>query len=220
MENTLLKSNEMAVNTMVNHDGILRYEAAEQHRNSYETENNLLDKALQFAAKCHEGQVRKGTSRPYIVHPIETMEILSEMKADLSLLIAGLLHDTLEDTSATEEEIVKYFGMEVGFLVASHSEDKSKSWEERKKTAIQKARDGSMRLKMLIMADKVSNLRSLYRDKKQIGENIWERFNAPKEKQAWYYNEMKKALSEMEHSSETRGIYLEMTELCRLVFDT
>ena len=220
MENTLLKSNEMAVNTILNHDKILRYETAEQHRNSYETGNDLLDRALLFAAKCHEGQVRKGTSRPYIVHPIETMEILSEMKADLSLLIAGLLHDTLEDTSATEEEIVKYFGMEVGFLVASHSEDKSKSWEERKKTAIQKARDGSMRLKMLIMADKVSNLRSLYRDKKEIGENIWERFNAPKEKQEWYYSEMKGALSEMEHSPETKGIYLEMTKLCRLVFDT
>lgn len=220
MENTLLKSNEMAVNTILNHDKILRYETAEQHRNSYETGNDLLDRALLFAAKCHEGQVRKGTSRPYIVHPIETMEILSEMKADLSLLIAGLLHDTLEDTSATEEEIVKYFGMEVGFLVASHSEDKSKSWEERKKTAIQKARDGSMRLKMLVMADKVSNLRSLYRDKKQIGEKIWERFNAPKEKQVWYYSEMKEALSEMEHSPETKGIYLEMTKLCRLVFDT
>lgn len=220
MENTLLKSNEMAVNTILNHNKILRYETAKQYRNSYETGNDLLDRALLFATKCHEGQVRKGTSRPYIVHPIETMEILSEMKADLSLLIAGLLHDTLEDTSATEEEIVKYFGMEVGFLVASHSEDKSKSWEERKKTAIQKAREGSMRLKMLVMADKVSNLRSLYRDKKQVGENIWERFNAPKEKQAWYYNEMKEALREMEHFSETKGIYLEMTELCRLVFDT
>lgn len=220
MENTLLKSNEMAVNTILNHNKILRYETAKQHRNSYETGNDLLDRALLFAANCHEGQVRKGTSRPYIVHPIETMEILSEMKADISLLIAGLLHDTLEDTSATEEEIVQYFGMEVGFLVASHSEDKSKSWEERKKTAIQKARDGSMRLKMLVMADKVSNLRSLYRDKKQIGEKIWERFNAPKEKQAWYYSEMKKALGEMEHFSETKGIYLEMTKLCRLVFDT
>lgn len=220
MENTLLKSNEMAVNTILNHDKILRYETAEQHRNSYETGNDLLDRALLFAAKCHEGQVRKGTSRPYIVHPIETMEILSEMKADLSLLIAGLLHDTLEDTSATEEEIVKYFGMEVGFLVASHSEDKSKSWEERKKTAIQKAREGSMRLKMLVMADKVSNLRSLYRDKKQIGEKIWERFNAPKEKQAWYYSEMKKALREMEHSPETKDTYLEMVKLYQHVFGT
>lgn len=218
MENTLLKSNEMTVNAIVNSDGILKYETAEQHRNSYETGNNLLDSAILFASECHEGQVRKGTSRPYILHPIETMKILLDMKADISLLIAGLLHDTLEDTSATEEEIIKRFGIEVGFLVAAHSEDKSKSWEERKKTAIQQTREGSMRLKMLVMADKVSNLRSLYRDQKQIGEKIWERFNAPKEKQAWYYSEMKEALSEMEHYPETKDIYLEMTELYRLVF--
>ena len=220
MENTLLKSNEMAVHTIVNHDEIPTYETAEEYRNSYETGNEILDRALFFAAKCHEGQVRKGTSRPYIVHPIETMEILSEMKADQSLLIAGLLHDTLEDTSTTEEEIVKYFGMDVGFLVAAHSEDKSRSWEERKKTAIQQVREGSVRLKMLVMADKVSNLRSLYRDQKQIGEKIWERFNAPKEKQSWYYNEMREALCEMEHYQETRDVYQEMVRLYRFVFGT
>lgn len=220
MENTLLKSNEMAVNANVNHDGILRYEAAEQYRNFYETGNDLIDSALLFAAKCHEGQLRKGTTRPYIVHPIETMEILSEMKADRSLLIAGLLHDTLEDTGATEEEIIRHFGIEVGFLVAAHSEDKSKSWEERKKNAIRQVREGSMRLKMLVMADKVSNLRSLYRDQKQIGEKIWERFNASKEKQKWYYNAMKEALWEMKNDPETEKIYQEMTELCRLVFGT
>jgi len=97
--------------------------------------NQRLNNAINFAVKYHTGQLRKGTTVPYIVHPLESMQILQRMNGDTDLLIAGVLHDILEDTQATEEEIAQIFGSEVAHLVAAHSEDKSKTWEERKTIA-------------------------------------------------------------------------------------
>ena len=86
-----------------------------------------LNRAIIFATERHAGQVRKGTDTPYIVHPLETMLILSNMQADLNVQSAGLLHDTVEDTDTTLEEIAALFGDDVASLVGHHSEDKSKS---------------------------------------------------------------------------------------------
>ena len=99
-------------------------------------ENYLLEKAIHFATSKHAGQLRKGTKVPYIVHPLETMNILRSMNADTNLLIAGLLHDTVEDTDTSIEEIKEVFGTDVAALVGGHSEDKSKTWVERKTYAI------------------------------------------------------------------------------------
>ena len=77
----------------------------------------LLDKAIKFAVDKHAGQFRKGTNIPYITHPLETMSILNSMRADTNLLIAGLLHDTLEDTKATKEEITELFNKDIANLV-------------------------------------------------------------------------------------------------------
>lgn len=151
-------------------------------------ENYLLEKAIHFATFKHAGQLRKGTTVPYIVHPLETMKILLSMNADTNLLIAGLLHDTVEDTDTSIEEITEIFGADVAALVGGHSEDKSKSWEERKTHAIKVLADASRRMKMLVMADKVSNLRSMAADYRAVGDKLWSRFNAPVEKQAWYYS--------------------------------
>ena len=79
--------------------------------------NELLNKAIIFATKCHAGQVRKGTSRAYITHPLETMSILNFMQADESLLAAGVLHDTIEDTDATYEQLIDLFGYDIVVLL-------------------------------------------------------------------------------------------------------
>ena len=202
--------------------GILQIvmEARQPSVDDYKRENHLLEKAIHFATNKHAGQLRKGTTTPYIVHPLETMSILRSMNADTNLLIAGLLHDTVEDTDTTVEEIAEVFGTDVAALVGGHSEDKSKTWEERKTHAIQELAESSTRMKMLVMADKVSNLRSIAADYAALGDDLWSRFNAPKEKQAWYYSGIQDALWDMQLDPDTSGIYWEMVGLYKDVFVT
>ena len=181
-------------------------------------DNELLNEAVIFAVRRHSGQFRKGTRLPYIVHPLETLSILVNMKADTALMAAGVLHDVIEDTDTSEKELLERFGEDVCRLVMSHSEDKSKSWDERKKHAVSELKKSSFRVKMLVMADKVSNLRSIYADYRDMGEELWERFNAPREKQEWYYGAIKDALAEMKDDCHTAEVYGEMVRLCKEIF--
>lgn len=180
--------------------------------------NELLNKAIHFATEKHAGGVRKGTNRPYIGHPLEVMNILNGMEADHNLLIAGLLHDTIEDTETTYMDIKDAFGMDVAALVAAHTKNPDLSWEEVRKHKIQELDEVSFRVKLLIMADMTANLRSLWRDYRHIGDNLWERFNAPKEKQAWYYGSMQDKIWEMQTYMETAEIYWEMVGLYKDLF--
>jgi hypothetical protein len=120
------------------------------------------------------------------------------------------LHDVIEDTDGTYEEIEELFGQDVAELVGEHSEDKSKSWDERKQYAIDELKVAPIRVKMLVLADKVANLRSMCIDFKKCGYELWERFNAPWDKQAWYYSGIQDALSELQSLPETSEIYWEM----------
>ena len=93
----------------------------------------MIDRAIEFAAKAHEGQFRKGTKRPYIVHPIEVGDIVSSMTKDEEVISAAVLHDTIEDCAGVTEEILaSTFTPRVARMVAQESEDKSKTWMERK----------------------------------------------------------------------------------------
>ncbi len=183
-----------------------------------DSDKRRLDDAIAFAVKKHSRQFRKGTAKPYIFHPLEAMQILMQMNADTDLQIAGVLHDTIEDTGATREEIADRFGEEVAGLVASHSEDKSRSWQERKNTAIAELAVGEPRFQMLVMSDKLSNLRSIAADYAQIGDALWNRFNAGYERQAWYYTSIAEALAPMEKLPAAAPFYRELKQLCRQVF--
>jgi len=97
---------------------------------------NMIHKAIQFATLAHKNQFRKGTNIPYIVHPFEVAQILTDAKCNEEVIIAGLLHDTVEDTDVAIGQIEQEFGHYVAELVSSCSEDKSQSWEERKQHTI------------------------------------------------------------------------------------
>ena len=112
--------------------------------------NERISQAIHYATDMHSRQLRKGTDIPYIVHPLETMQILLSMGADVHLMIAGVLHDVLEDTDAKAEDIVRMFGQEVCDLVQMHSEDKSLSWEARKQHTIDSLQNGSMPYRMFV----------------------------------------------------------------------
>ena len=90
-----------------------------------------LEKAIEFAVKAHAGAVRKGTDTPYIVHPIEVMKIVCALTDDVDVRIAAVLHDTVEDTSTTIDDIADKFGGRVKGLVADESENKRPDKPER-----------------------------------------------------------------------------------------
>lgn len=157
-----------------------------------------IHKAIIFATKAHEGQLRKGTDVPYIVHPMEVMQILTENDCSESVIVAGILHDTLEDTSTNAEDIITNFGKTVYDLVKSESEDKSKTWNERKQATIDHLANATKDVQLICCADKLSNIKSIYADKLAVGERVFDRFNAPKDQIKWYYQEVAKALTKIE----------------------
>src|SRR5690349_13957763 len=124
----------------------------------------LLSRAADYAARQHIAQRRKGErAEPYVNHLTEVAALLAEATdgSDVVLLMGGLLHDTLEDTDATYEDLQERFGAEVAELVAEVTDDKSLPKEERKRLQITKTAGKSRRAKLLKLADKTSNLRSL-----------------------------------------------------------
>ena len=165
----------------------------------------LLDRAIIFATKAHSGAKRKGTNVPYIVHPIEAAAIVSAMTDDQEVIAAAVLHDVLEDTEATEEDLLARFGRRITELVVDESEDKRKNlpaaltWKTRKQETITFLETRASRdAKMLALADKLANLRAIYRDQCIIGDRIWERFNEKdKNMHAWMYRSIAKALEEL-----------------------
>jgi guanosine-3',5'-bis(diphosphate) 3'-pyrophosphohydrolase len=124
----------------------------------------LLTRAADYAARQHIAQRRKGEKvEPYINHLTEVAALLAEATGgdDVVLLMGGLLHDTLEDTDATRDDLAERFGPEVAALVAEVTDDKSLPRQERKRLQVEKTPGKSRRAKLLKIADKTSNLRSL-----------------------------------------------------------
>ena len=123
-----------------------------------------LAHALDFAARKHMGQTRKGDlAEPYINHVAEVASLLAQTTngRDPILVIGGLLHDTIEDTETSFEELKAEFGLPVARLVREVTDNKRLSKEERKKLQVRHAGSKSRRAKLLKIADKTSNLRSL-----------------------------------------------------------
>jgi (p)ppGpp synthase/HD superfamily hydrolase len=133
--------------------------------------SNLVEKAIEFATWAHEGQLRKGSRKPYIVHPIAVGEMLSEMTDDEEIICAGYLHDTIEDNKdVTKEMLEEEFTSRIAWIVACESEDKSKTWIERKKNTIIELKTASIEVQLVALADKLANIRDMKADYKEVGE--------------------------------------------------
>ena len=173
-----------------------------------------IHNAIVFAAKKHNTINRKSTDIPYISHIMEVMQILIEHDCDKDVVISGILHDTLEDTKTTADEIRSIFGNRILSIVQAESEEKSKEWIDRKQDTINHLGTASIEAKLVCCADKLSNIRSIYADLKTIGEKVWKRFNASKEKQKWYYESILKELSEIKDYK----MYHDLSDLIKDVF--
>lgn len=157
---------------------------------------NLIDKAILFAAKAHDGQTRKSSDIPYITHPFSVGMILQKENCSDVVIAAGILHDTLEDTFTTYEELKEQFGVSVANLVLAASEpDKSLTWEERKKHTIERLKDATVEEIQITAADKLHNLRTIQDDFQKFGERVWDRFKRGKGDQHWYYANIVKVIS-------------------------
>lgn len=175
----------------------------------------MIREAAAFAAEAHKGALRKGSSIPYMTHPAETAVIVATMTEDEEVIAAALLHDVIEDAGVTQEEIKEKFGARVACLVAAESEDKSKSWIERKGATIESLKMASRDSKILALGDKLSNLRCTARDYMEIGDEVWERFRQKDPKmQGWYYTGVLQNLKDLQEFPA----YQEYAILCRFVF--
>lgn len=178
---------------------------------------------MYYAAEAHCGQKRKMSGIPYILHPMEVCAIVGTMTGDEDVLVAALLHDTVEDCNADPKEIKEKFGARTAALVQSETEDKrsqrpeSETWRERKEESLlmlEHTKD--LDVKILWLADKLSNLRSFYREYQRIGEELWQHLHEkdPK-KQGWYYRTVAKSVKELEKTAA----YEEFCELVGRMFD-
>ncbi|WP_034670492.1 HD domain-containing protein [Ectobacillus panaciterrae] len=149
---------------------------------------DVWSKAVEVATVAHKAQQRKGNGTPYITHPYTVAMLLAKSGCTQDVVVAGLLHDTVEDTSLSYEDVKREFGETVARLVEECSEhDKEKSWEERKQYTIDKLQHISAEGCMITCADKLHNIRSTVKEFEVCGEAVWNRFNRGKDKQKWYY---------------------------------
>ena len=167
-------------------------------------DTDLLDRAICFAVKAHHNTERRGKGFPYIVHPMEAVEIVASITPDQELLAAAALHDTIEDTNVTVEDIRNEFGDRVAALVHAESDQftegvsEEDSWHDRKQAAIDRLAAASHDAKIVAMGDKLSNMRAIYRDYVTKGDELWNIFHVKdKASHEWHYRGLADSLSEL-----------------------
>jgi myo-inositol-1(or 4)-monophosphatase len=184
-------------------------------------DTELLDRAIVFAVRAHAGTERRGKGFPYIVHPLEAVEIVATMTPDQELLAAAALHDTVEDTDVTIAQIQTEFGDRVAELVAMESDephqsrDSIENWRARKQTAIDRLARASRDAKIVALGDKLSNMRAIARDYAEQGDNLWNLFHAKDRKDhEWHYRGLAASLRELQETFA----YKEFEQLINQVF--
>lgn len=167
-------------------------------------DTSFLDKAIEFAVKAHANSERRGKGFPYVIHPLEAMSIVASMTPDQELLAAAALHDTVEDTGVTVADLRREFGDRVAALVEAESDvfveglSEEASWHDRKKAAIDRLAAAPYEAKMVAMGDKLSNMRAIWRDYQEKGDELWKIFHAKdKADHEWHYRGLAASLSEL-----------------------
>jgi len=187
-----------------------------------------IQKAIIEAAILHKDQLRKEAPIPFIVHPYSVAVILSNYTDDEDIIVAGLLHDVLEDVPNYDAtKMKKDFGERVYKIVKGVSEDKDpnekkkktiEDWKRCKQGYIDNLRDDSFEVLMVSCADKIHNLLSMQEVYKKHGEDLWKMFSGPKEEQMWFYREVLAILKERldgDIVKELEKVYKEMEGLIK-----
>lgn len=180
---------------------------------------NIKEKAKYFAINAHLGQIRKNEpDKPMIMHPISVGMLLESYGYDDYVVAAGYLHDVVEDTNYTIEDIEENFGSRVSSLVKGASEpDKSLSWEERKKHTIEQTKTLPLENKLVICADKINNLEDLMIKFQKNGKRDFSAFKRGEDKQKWYYTNIYNSL--IYNEDENLPLFKRLKNVLDIVFN-
>ena len=179
----------------------------------------MMDLAIEVALKAHQNQVRKGTDIPYITHPLAVGIILAKAGCSDDVIIAGILHDTIEDTSITLDSLRDTFGKKVSMIVEGASEpDKSLSWEDRKRHTIEYLKTAPMEVRLVACADKLHNIRTIAMEYEKIGNEVWDRFKRGREKQEWYYRGMVESLCNRSDNQDYESLFQQLKDEVEALF--
>lgn len=147
---------------------------------AFVAESASLSSAFSAARGAHSGHTRGGHGRPYLEHPIQVAELLRDEGYDEETCAAGLLHDTVEDSNFTVDEVFEYFGSRVGGLVAALTEDPEiEGWEARKLALRECVAQSGPDCAAIYVADKLANLHDWRQVYAEVGEGSVEFFKAP-----------------------------------------
>ena len=175
----------------------------------------VIYKAIHMAIKAHENQVRKLDNDMYVAHPLEVGITLARHNMPEEVIVAGILHDTVEDTTLSLEDIEAEFGHLVRTYVDYCSEkNKCDSWKNRKIEYLNRLIDAPIDVMYIVCADKLTNIKSIARHYERLGHIIWDKFNAGFIDQKWYYL----AILDILHPIHAHPLYIELEQTVKLVF--
>ncbi|MBO4571095.1 MAG: HD domain-containing protein [Bacteroidales bacterium] len=174
-------------------------------------DTELLDRAIGFAVRAHSGIERRGKGFPYIVHPLEAVAIVATITPDQELLAAAALHDVVEDTPFTADDIRAAFGDRIADIVEKETDvevaeqDESLSWHFRKQKAIEKLASAPRDVKIVAIGDKLSNMRAIARDYEKVGDSLWNLFHVKERSEhEWHYRGLADSLRELSDTDAFR----------------
>jgi (p)ppGpp synthase/HD superfamily hydrolase len=180
----------------------------------------MIYQAIEFAVAAHSGQTRKGTGVPYVLHPLAAARILLECGCPEHVGVAAVLHDVIEDTPFSAEEISARFGARVAQLVLLATEaDRELAWEERKQHTVEVLRATADKEGLLVtLADKLDNIASIRESLEREGEVAWSRFKRGREEQRWYYTSLRDVYVSKLRDEPGRGLARRFDGQVRAVF--
>ncbi|MDR1482825.1 MAG: HD domain-containing protein [Synergistaceae bacterium] len=175
--------------------------------------------AIDFAVEAHRGQFRKGVRAPYVFHPLNVGRLLMESGLGIEYAVAGILHDTIEDTETTAEEIAERFGPDVLELVnAATEKNRDSSWKERKLATLRELSLLDVRFLYVPCADKLDNMYASNNQLRLFGSSFWDHFRAPASEQRWYYSSLSSLFLRRLERSPCEHLSLELSRIVGLNF--
>jgi (p)ppGpp synthase/HD superfamily hydrolase len=181
---------------------------------------DLIDRAIEVAAKAHQKQKRKGTATAYITHPFAVAILLAKAGCSDEVIAAGILHDTIEDARIKLSRIREDFGEKVALIVEKCTEpDKRRSWMKRKPHTLESVKAAGLDVKFVVCADKLHNIRTLSRDYGRMGEKVWKRFRRGRNDQEWFYTALVTVLRARENNESYEKLYKEFKRKVKEVFN-
>jgi (p)ppGpp synthase/HD superfamily hydrolase len=188
-----------------------------------------IQKAINVAAQKHRNKRRKADGLPYITHLVGVAWLLSDCSSDEAVVVAGFLHDVLEDVKGYDiKDLRRDFGDRVAGLVKAVSEDKDPNvetderatWEGRKKKYLEHLRTAPAEAVLISAADKVHNLRSLKAVHEKDGDSIWTRFNASPERVLWFNSQVLEIANERLGSNQLVGLLRSALDDLKVILPT